>query len=478
MKCRVDRVRVPAASLLAPGRVRKPSQTAQRSEIKHAPTLRRSSYVGSVWNREKRLRSQSTEKGFHMLGSGRAPRRYRKRATRQLVAAAVTSAALTVLVLPLSSTAQTQASPANTSPPTISGTTAQGHTLVGGTGSWTGTAPISFAFRWWRCDDTAANCAPIDDATNTTYVLQPSDVGKRMRLAVTASNADGTASALSDATAVVTAGGVPTLTTEPRISGSAVVGQRLSSTTGTWTGDQPITFAYQWVRCGADGGNPDGSNCTNIAGATGTTYVLTSAESGYRMRFRVTATNAAGSRTAASNPTGTVQANAPVNTKGATISGTMLEGQTVTVSPGTWTGAAPITYTYQWLRCNSAGGACVAIAGATATQYRLTSGDVGHKMRANVTARNTSGSTTVMSGESAVVASAGPPGLVVLPTGEKSIPVSSVPNTERLVVDRVTFTPSHRSLSAGHRSRSRCASRTRAATSSATRWCSSARRRS
>lgn len=376
-----------------------------------------------------------------MLRRTRERPRQEGRRTTHITAAALVTAAIMALLLPLGGTAQPQAAPANSSPPTISGTPAQGQTLVAGTGSWTGTAPISFTFQWWRCDTAGANCTSIAGATNTTYVLQSADVGARLRVLVTASNADGTASALSDATAVVTAGGVPKFTGEPRISGSPVVGERLSATNGSWTGDQPMTFAYQWVRCGADGGKPDGSNCTNISSATGTTYALTQAEVGSRIRVRVTATNSSGSQTAASNPTDAVKANAPVNSKGPAVSGSMVEGQTVTVTPGTWSGAAPITFTYQWLRCNSAGGSCVAIPGATAAQYKLTSSDVGSKIRVNVTARNAGGSNTVMSGESAIVTAAGPAGVITLPTGEKSIPVMSVPKTERLIVDRVVFTP-------------------------------------
>jgi hypothetical protein len=117
----------------------------------------------------------------------------------------------------------------------------------------------------------------------------------------------------------------------------------------------------------------------------------------------------------------------------------MVEGATVTLDRGTWTGAA--TFSFQWLRCDSAGGACVPIPGATGTQYRLTAADVGHKIRANVTARNTRGPTTVMSGEPATVAPAGPAGVVVLPTGERSIPATSVTTTERLVVFEVRFSP-------------------------------------
>ena len=293
-----------------------------------------------------------------------SPRRRRRALAVPLTA--LLSAALTALLLPLSGAARLQAAPANTSLPTITGSATRGQTLVAGTGSWTGTAPISFTFQWQRCDNAGANCTPISSATDTTYVLANADVGARIRVLVTASNAEGAASALSGATPVVTATAGPANTDEPRITGSPIEGQQLSTNTGSWTGDQPITYAYQWVRCGSDGGDPDGSNCLFLSGATKNTYLLTSSDVGARIRVRVTATNSSGSVTVASNATGTVKSNRPpANTQTPTVSGSMVEGSTVTVNRGTWSGAGPITYSYQWLRCDANGGNCASISGVT-----------------------------------------------------------------------------------------------------------------
>src|SRR5262245_13025064 len=188
----------------------------------------------------------------------------------------------------------------------------------------------------------------------------------------------------------------PSNTAEPSISGRAEQGVRLSASRGTWTGTNPIAYAFQWVRCGADGGQPDGGNCAIISGATTDRYRLTSSDVGSRMRVRVTATNADGSRTVASNPTNAV-VGPPVNTALPSVRGTMVNGQVVTADPGTWSGAGSISFSYRWLRCNSQGGECASIGGATGRSYRLSSADVGHKIRFNVTARNSVGSTTVMS---------------------------------------------------------------------------------
>src|SRR4026209_1834598 len=114
----------------------------------------------------------------------------------------------------------------------------------------------------------------------------------------------------------------PANTAEPAISGRAEQGVRLSASRGTWTGTAPISYAYQWVRCGADGGQPDGGNCAIVSGATGNRYRLTSADVGSRMRVRVTATNADGSRTATSNPTSVV-VGPPVNTSPPAVRGSL-----------------------------------------------------------------------------------------------------------------------------------------------------------
>jgi hypothetical protein len=233
----------------------------------------------------------------------------------------------------------------------------------------------------------------------------------------------------------------PSNTSEPTISGRAEQGRTLTASRGTWTGTEPIAYAFQWVRCGADGGRPDGGDCAIVSGADERDYRLGRADVGFRMRVRVTASNTEGSRTVASNPTAVV-AGPPVSTAQPFPRGSMVVGQVVTAEPGTWTGRQPISFSYRWLRCNSAGGECAAIAGGTSRNYRVAESDVGHKLRFNVTARNSIGSTTVISTESAVVSEPLPSGAIRLPSGEVSIPAASVPSNQRLVASQVQFSPS------------------------------------
>jgi hypothetical protein len=367
-----------------------------------------------------------------------------------LVGALALCGALAALLLPAGGSARPQVAPSNSGLPSISGSAVKGASLSATSGSWNGTAPITFAFSWLRCDSAGANCTAIGGATATTYLVVDADVGKRLRVQVTATNGDGTATALSAATDVVASGTKPVNVTEPAISGSPVEGSTLSSTSGSWTGSTPITYAFQWVRCPSGGGAADGSNCFFVPSATKSTYVLDDDDVGSRIRVRVTATNSAGSTTVASDATEVVAAKGPsgppVNTAEPRISGTATQGQTLTATSGSWTGAQPISFTYRWVRCgadggNASGSNCPAISGATRNTYQLTESDVGRRLRVQVTARNGAGSRTVASNPTGTVQASAPSGTIVLPNGERSIPVTSVPSSARLVVDQVQFSP-------------------------------------
>jgi hypothetical protein len=195
--------------------------------------------------------------------------------------------------------------PLNTSPPTISGTPQAGQILVASPGSWRGTQPLSFAYQWRRCDRDGGSCSDIAGANGSSYRLGPADLGTTLRVRVTASNAVGSASARSAATAVIgrqTGTLPPSNTTPPTISGTPQAGQMVVASPGSWRGTQPLSFAYQWRRCDRDGGS-----CADIAGANGSSYRLGSADLGTTLRVRVTASNAAGSAVAVSVPTAPIR---------------------------------------------------------------------------------------------------------------------------------------------------------------------------
>ena len=291
--------------------------------------------------------------------------------------------------------------PVNTAPPTITGTAQQGQTLSASTGTWTN-SPTGFAYQWRRCDTAGANCANIASATGSSYLLVAGDVGSTIRVQVTASNSAGGNSAQSAASAVVSAAAsAPVNTAPPAITGTPQQGQTLSASTGTWT-NSPTNFAYQWRRC-----DTAGKNCSNISGATGSSYLLVAGDVGSTIRVQVTASNGAGGNSAQSAATATVTAapSAPVNTAPPTITGTAQQGQTLSASTGTWTNS-PTGFAYQWRRCDTAGANCQNIAGATGSSYLLVAGDVGSTIRVQVTASNGAGSNAATSAATATVAAA------------------------------------------------------------------------
>jgi hypothetical protein len=90
----------------------------------------------------------------------------------------------------------------------------------------------------------------------------------------------------------------------------------------------------------------------------------------------------------------------------ATISGKARQGETLTAAPGTWTGTQPITFTYQWRRCNSNGGSCANISGATKKTYTLGRRTSTTRFRVRLCASNTTGAAAASSAPTAVVAAA------------------------------------------------------------------------
>ena len=94
------------------------------------------------------------------------------------------------------------AAPRNTARPTIEGNEEAGEELTVDEGSWTN-SPTSYTYQWQRCDIDAIECGRITGATGKTYGVRNSDVGFRLRVEVTAKNANGSGSALSAPSAIV-----------------------------------------------------------------------------------------------------------------------------------------------------------------------------------------------------------------------------------------------------------------------------------
>jgi hypothetical protein len=92
----------------------------------------------------------------------------------------------------------------------------------------------------------------------------------------------------------------------------------------------------------------------------------------------------------------------PVNTVKPVILGTPQFEYTLTSGKGIWT-ESPTSYGYQWLRCDSSGASCAAIAGATSASHMVEEADQGHTLAVEVTASNSFGSGKALSKATAVV---------------------------------------------------------------------------
>ncbi len=335
--------------------------------------------------------------------------------------------------------------PSNTSSPTVSGTPQEGKTLTGHPGGWTGN-PSDYNYYWLHCDTNGNHCSYIGGANNATYTPASSDVGTTLRFRVDAKNASGTTSAYSVPTAVVAAAptGLPRNTSLPTIAGTPQEGKPLSGDRGKWTGN-PGDYNYYWLHC-----DTNGNHCSYIGGANNATYTPASSDVGTTLRFRVDAKNASGTTSAYSVPTAVVVAgpNLPRNTASPTISGTPAVGRVLTLRVGTWTGAQPISFRYQWYRCNRSGGGCTAIHGAFGLTWRILQASVGHTIRAAVTATNPGGTSSATSVPTAVISAAAtkppptPPTAAGCPSGTGAVNIANIGSPARLLIDAQQTNPS------------------------------------
>jgi hypothetical protein len=298
--------------------------------------------------------------------------------------------------------------------PSVGGTAADGTTLSANPGSWNGTGPLTYTYQWERCNAAGNSCHDIAGATQSSYTPTGNDIGSTIRVVVTATNDAGSSTPVTSAATAVTVPTAPSSTAPPSLPAAATQGHTLTADPGTWKGTGTITNTYQWQRCDAAG-----NNCHDIAGATGRTYTPTADDAGGTLRVVVGASNAVGAGTpvtSAAIPVGA--APPPTNTSAPAVGGSGAQGHALMADPGTWSGTGPVTYTYQWQRCDANGANCQDIAGATDATYVPTGGDVGHTIRAEITATDDGGkTTTVTTTPTAPVAAASDPNDVSGVTG-------------------------------------------------------------
>lgn len=222
------------------------------------------------------------------------------------------------------------------------------------------------------------------------------------------------AGVLALAAASPAAAAEPSLRSGPTISGVAQVGKVLTATDAVWSQDGFLVgpTSKVWDRCSG----PEVSSCVAIGNGFGSyedgkTYSVTTADLGFTLRVwnALTVTFPSYARYEVwSDPTAVVTNDStttgkPVNTVLPKIKGKARVHKKLTVSTGTWTGAAPTTFKYRWKKCDTKAKKCRAIPRATKASFTPGNKYVGRRLRVVVTATNSAGTTTITSEATRVI---------------------------------------------------------------------------
>ena len=278
--------------------------------------------------------------------------------------------------------------------PVIMGTARVGQLLAVSTSSIRdadGMSSVSFEYQWVS-DDT-----DIAGATGSSYALGDDDEGKTVKVRVSFEDDGGNPETVVSApTAAVSALTNSPATGAPTISGSPRVGATLSAATSSIRdadGMSSVSFEYQWV-----------SDDTDIAGATGSSYVLGDDDEGKTVKVRVSFEDDGGNpETVTSAPTAAVSAltNSPA-TGAPTISGSPRVGATLSAATSSIRdadGMSSASFEYQWVSDDTD------IAGATGSSYVLGDDDEGKTVKVRVSFDDDAGNPeTVTSAPTAAVA--------------------------------------------------------------------------
>ena len=280
--------------------------------------------------------------------------------------------------------------------PVITGVAQLGSTLTLTSGTWIDVVTPIYSYKWQRCTSLEiSSCTDIPSATNSTYVISVSEIGRYIRGVVTvvATANNLIAESISDATSRLNA--EPTLITPPEISGLAIVDEMLTATTGTYNAFPAATYTYQWQSCTT----VELATCTPISAAAQATYTLLTVDIGKFLRVMVTATNNLGLRGTPSALTTVVLGTSVPNTSALpVVSGIVKDRQLLTVNSSGWTGTPIGVLSYQWQRCLVINQVeCMDLKGETKTSYTLNFEDVNSFIRVIVKSTNRVGVGTIVS---------------------------------------------------------------------------------
>lgn len=197
----------------------------------------------------------------------------------------------------------------------ITGDTTENETLTADTSGITDADELgTFSYQWFR------ESIIVTGATEATYTLTESDVGAAVTVVVSYTDGEGTLESLTSApTPPIAADEEEPPVNNPPTGGIIIddttpeVNQTLTASNDIADADGLGTLSYQWQT------SSNGTDWTNIAGATAASFSTTAAQSGLQLRVQASYVDNGGtSETVSSTPTAAV-AEAPV---GNVINGT------------------------------------------------------------------------------------------------------------------------------------------------------------
>ena len=243
---------------------------------------------------------------------------------------------------------------------TISGTAIQGQILTAGNTLADADGLGTISYQWQAAGTNIAG------ATGASYTLTEAEVGKVITVIASYTDSHGTAESVTSAQTAAVANVNDLPTGSVTISGTATQGQILTAADTLADADGMGTISYQWQAGG-----------TNITGATAGTYTLTEAEVDKVITVIASYTDDHGTaESVTSSPTSAVTNVNDAPTGSVTISGTPIQGQTLTAANtlDDADGLGVITYTWQ------ADGSDI----GTGNSYTLTEADVGSQISVQV----------------------------------------------------------------------------------------------
>ena len=259
---------------------------------------------------------------------------------------------------------------------------------------------VSYKIQWKESTGSWDTAADVSEATrgastkhSVTYELGGLDAGVEYNIRVIATNSIGDSEPSNEITHTKPAEGQPHAVNSPATGGPGIDGSLRADETLTVStsgiadedGMSGAVFAYQWIRR-----DLATVTDTDISGATGSTYTVTTGDEGKALMVRVTFSDDAGNEESLTSfaviisPPLVIPDDEPANTPATGspgIDGSPVVGRTLTATTsdiGDDDGIVDAAFAYQWLAGDAA------IEGASASTYTVAAGDVGKTIKVRV----------------------------------------------------------------------------------------------